>query len=209
MKDGGLMAGGAGSVNFWTSRKMAANGLTNLLSTVVGGVLTPAERRWCSGTRARMMKRLYARHGPPTAVAARGAARVAHRRLSEVGRSERLRVSRIRWRRRIRTRLMWGDVSKWTADQEIDLGRSRSTTPRARRSCGATRAIDRRRRAHVGRFAAGHRRPVMNRRETRFASGFGSSRVVGRAGRSSQSLVSLQTTPQRVRVAASSRRWRC
>ena len=69
MKDGGLLAGGAGSVNFWTTRKMAANGLTNLLSTVVGGVLTPAGGMvfWDSGS---MMKRLYGGHGPPIALAA-------------------------------------------------------------------------------------------------------------------------------------------
>ena len=62
MWDGGLMGGGAGSVNFWTSRKAAASGLTNLLSTVVGGVLTPAGGAvfWDSGS---LTKRLYAGSG--------------------------------------------------------------------------------------------------------------------------------------------------
>ena len=42
MADGGIMGGGAGSVNFMSSRKLAASGLTNLLSTLVGGILSPA-----------------------------------------------------------------------------------------------------------------------------------------------------------------------
>ena len=42
MTDGGLMGGGAGSVNFWSSRKIAANGLTGLVTTTVGGLLSPS-----------------------------------------------------------------------------------------------------------------------------------------------------------------------
>lgn len=42
MTDGGIMGGGAGSVNFLSSRKLAANGLTNVVSTLVDGVLSPA-----------------------------------------------------------------------------------------------------------------------------------------------------------------------
>ena len=42
MMDGGLMGGGAGSVNFWSSRKIAANGLTGLVTTTVGGLLSPS-----------------------------------------------------------------------------------------------------------------------------------------------------------------------
>src|SRR5262249_30056492 len=42
MKDGGIMGGGAGSVNFMSSRKSAANGLVNIVSSTVGGLLSPA-----------------------------------------------------------------------------------------------------------------------------------------------------------------------
>src|SRR5262249_25655737 len=39
MTDGGLMGAGAGSVNFWASRKISMNGLVaNLLNSVIGGV---------------------------------------------------------------------------------------------------------------------------------------------------------------------------
>jgi serine protease AprX len=59
MMDGGLMGGGAGSVNFWTSRKIAANGLTGLVTTLVGGVLSPASGAvfWDAGT---LSSRVYA-----------------------------------------------------------------------------------------------------------------------------------------------------
>jgi serine protease AprX len=42
MTDGGLMGGGAGSVNFWSSRNVQANGLLSLLNTLIGGLLAPA-----------------------------------------------------------------------------------------------------------------------------------------------------------------------
>jgi serine protease AprX len=63
MVDGGLLGGGAGSVNFWNSRKSTSNGLlTNLISTVVGGLLAPASGAvfWDSGT---MMTRMYGGYG--------------------------------------------------------------------------------------------------------------------------------------------------
>jgi hypothetical protein len=62
MTDGGLMGGGAGSVNFWTSRQDAANGLTNLVSTVVGGLLSPSSGVvfWDAGT---MAGRVYYKSG--------------------------------------------------------------------------------------------------------------------------------------------------
>ena len=52
MRDGGLIGGGAGSVNFWTSRKSGRNGLTNWSRLLVGGLLR-RQRRHRSGTRAR------------------------------------------------------------------------------------------------------------------------------------------------------------
>jgi serine protease AprX len=62
MTDGGLMGGGAGSVNFWSSRKAAANGLLSLVNTLVGGLLAPASGAafWDTGT---MSSRIYAGTG--------------------------------------------------------------------------------------------------------------------------------------------------
>ncbi|MCU1385560.1 MAG: hypothetical protein JWL71_4257 [Acidobacteria bacterium] len=57
--DGGLMGAGAGSVNFWASRKIAASGLVgSLLSTVVGGVTVTSSGAsfWDAGT---LSPRLY------------------------------------------------------------------------------------------------------------------------------------------------------
>jgi serine protease AprX len=42
MGDAGLMGAGAGNANFWASRKIAANGLSLVLNTTVGGLLTNA-----------------------------------------------------------------------------------------------------------------------------------------------------------------------
>ncbi len=120
MKDGGLLGGGAGSVNFWTSRKMAASGLTNLLSTVVGGVVTPATGAvfWDSGS---MMKRLYA--GTGLRVLSLLEAPIVW-----------LTGNYLKWEdlnllgltnplaQVTPHELMWGDVSKWTDGQELMWG---------------------------------------------------------------------------------------
>jgi subtilisin family serine protease len=60
--DGGLMGAGAGSVNFWSSRKIAASGLTALTSSLIGGVLSPSSGAafWDAGTLA---QRLYDGNG--------------------------------------------------------------------------------------------------------------------------------------------------
>jgi serine protease AprX len=42
MSDGGLMGAGAGNANFFASRKLAANGVTQLTTTLLGGVVVPA-----------------------------------------------------------------------------------------------------------------------------------------------------------------------
>jgi serine protease AprX len=120
MWDGGLMGGGAGSVNFWTSRKAANNGLTNLLSTVVGGILTPASGIvfWDSGS---MTKRLYAGTGlrvlslleAPLAWLTGGYLRWGD--LNIIGLTNPISQARP-------NEILWGDVSRWTADQEILWG---------------------------------------------------------------------------------------
>jgi serine protease AprX len=59
MTGGGLMAAGAGSVNFWASRKAAVKGLGDLLTTTttIGGVAVTAGAAafWDSGTMASQM----------------------------------------------------------------------------------------------------------------------------------------------------------
>jgi serine protease AprX len=120
MWDGGLMGGGAGSVNFWTSRKAASSGLTSLVSTVVGGVLTPAAGVvfWDSGT---MTKRLYAGSGlrilslleAPIAWLTGRYLRWGD--LNVIGLSNPISQTRP-------NEILWGDVSKWTSDEEILWG---------------------------------------------------------------------------------------
>jgi serine protease AprX len=120
MRDGGLMGGGAGSVNFWSSRKMAANGLTNVLSTLVGGIVTPASGAvfWDSGS---MTKRLYAGSGlrvlslleAPIAWLTGGYLKWGD--LNVIGLTNPLSQTRP-------NEILWGDVTKWTADQEILWG---------------------------------------------------------------------------------------
>ena len=59
VSNGGLMGAGAGSVNFWASRKLASSGLvSSLLNTVVGtlGVTSSGVSFWDSGT---LSNRLY------------------------------------------------------------------------------------------------------------------------------------------------------
>src|SRR5205823_11754081 len=61
MRDGGVLGGGAGSVNFWSSRKLAANGLTGLLTSLTGSLLGPSGMVfWDTGT---LMSRVYAGPG--------------------------------------------------------------------------------------------------------------------------------------------------
>jgi serine protease AprX len=120
MWDGGLMGGGAGSVNFWTSRKAASSGLTSLVSTVVGGVMTPAAGVvfWDSGT---MTKRLYAGSGlrilslleAPIAWLTGRYLRWGD--LNVIGLSNPISQTRP-------NEILWGDVSKWTSDEEILWG---------------------------------------------------------------------------------------
>jgi len=120
MEDGGLMGGGAGSVNFWSSRKMAANGLTNLLSNLLGGVLAAetAPVFWDAGT---LTNRLYRGNGlrllslveAPLAWLTGGY--LSWGELNIIGLSHPL-------SRTHPNEIIWGDVSRWTSDQEIIWG---------------------------------------------------------------------------------------
>ena len=120
MADGGLMGGGAGSVNFWSSRKMANSGLTNILSSVVGGVLTPSSGVifWDQGT---MTRRLYRGYGlrllslleAPLAWLTGGY--LQWDELNLIGLTNPL-------ARTHPNEVIWGDVSRWTADQEVIWG---------------------------------------------------------------------------------------
>jgi serine protease AprX len=57
MPDAGLLGAGAGSLNIWTSRKIAANGLVSLTTTLLGGLLGPSGASyWDAGSLA---ARLY------------------------------------------------------------------------------------------------------------------------------------------------------
>ena len=62
VRDGGLVGAGAGSVNLIASRKIAANGLLSLPTTIIGGILDTSSGAsfWDQGT---MMDRLYDDHG--------------------------------------------------------------------------------------------------------------------------------------------------
>jgi serine protease AprX len=120
MRDGGLMGGGAGSMNFWSSRQTAANGLTSLVNTTVGGLLSPASGVvfWDAGS---LSSRVYHRTGirllslleAPLAWLTTGYLKWDDLNLIDLlnplgttGSNE----------------ILWGDVSKWTDDQEILWG---------------------------------------------------------------------------------------
>jgi serine protease AprX len=56
VRDGGLMGAGAGSLNIWTSRKIAANGLSSLTTSLLGGDGASGASYWDAGS---MSARLY------------------------------------------------------------------------------------------------------------------------------------------------------
>ena len=120
MNDGGLMGGGAGSVNFWTSRKTASNGLTDIVSTLIGGVLSPSSGAifWDAGT---MTSRIYAGSGirllslPEYPLAWLTPGFLKWDDLNLVGLSNPLGSSQP-------NQILWGDVAMWTPSQQILWG---------------------------------------------------------------------------------------
>ncbi len=120
MKDGGLVGGGAGSVNFWSTRKDAANGLTNLETSLIGGLPAPSSgvTFWDEGTMAR---RIYYRTGirllslleAPLAWLTPGYLHWGDPNL--IGLSNPLATTRP-------NEIIWGDAAGWTSDHEIIWG---------------------------------------------------------------------------------------
>jgi hypothetical protein len=114
------MGGGAGSVNFMSSRKIAANGLTSLVTTTVGGLLSPASGVvfWDAGT---LTTRVYGG--------------VGLRLLSLVeGPLAWLFPNYLHWgdlnlfglanplASTTPNQILWGDVASWTSDNQILWG---------------------------------------------------------------------------------------
>lgn len=118
MRDGGLMGGGAGSVNFWSSRQMLTNGLTSLINTLVGGVVSPSSGVvfWDAGT---MSNRVYTRTGIrlwslfDLTWLASGYLKWGD--LNLIGSSNSLAYTRS-------NEILWGDSASWTSDHEILWG---------------------------------------------------------------------------------------
>ena len=71
VRDGGLMGAGAGSLNIWASRQIAANGLVAADRDAARRAARASRAARPSGTPARCRARLYARPRSPAAVGAR------------------------------------------------------------------------------------------------------------------------------------------
>ena len=120
MTDGGLMGGGAGSVNFWASRKEAANGLVNLVSNLIGGLLAPSSGVvfWDAGT---MASRVYYRSGIrllsllEAPLAWLMPSYLHWGDLNLIGSSNPLGST-------APNQILWGDVADWTNDHQILWG---------------------------------------------------------------------------------------
>jgi serine protease AprX len=120
MTDGGLMGGGAGSVNFWSSRRTAGAGLTSLVNTLVAGLLVRPSGVvfWDTG---KLSTRVYHRTGirllslleAPLAWLTPGY--LKWNDLNLIGLSNPLSTTRS-------NEILWGDVASWTSDHEILWG---------------------------------------------------------------------------------------
>src|SRR3954469_2063045 len=118
--DAGVMGAGAGSVNFWAARKIAANALTSLTSTVVGGVLASPTGAffWNAGTLA---TRLYAGLGVRLLSLLQvplywlNPALAQFGDLNLVGTVNPLASV-------VPKRLLYGEIAEWTSDQQILWG---------------------------------------------------------------------------------------
>ena len=119
VRDGGLLGAGAGSLNIWTSRKIAANGLTSLTTTLLGG-LTGASGAtyWDAGT---MSARLYSGVGLRL-LSLLDLSRVwSNPSLLNVG--DLNLVGPVNLLALVPTKqLLWGEVAGWTSDEQIIWG---------------------------------------------------------------------------------------
>jgi serine protease AprX len=117
--DGGLVGAGAGSVNIWQSRKIAAYGLSSLLSNLLGGLSGPSGATfWDAGT---LSARLYD---------GAGVRLLGLLDLSRVwGNPSLLQFGDLNLAGPLNllgtvpaNRLIWGEVSDWTTEQHIIWG---------------------------------------------------------------------------------------
>ena len=120
LPDDGLMAGGAGSVNFWSSRQITgANGLTTLVNGLLGLLGGPSGAAfWDSGT---MSKRLY--NGTGLRLLSSSDLGPAWSNPSFLRWGDLNLVGLLNPLGSIRTnRLIWGQVADWTSSQQIFWG---------------------------------------------------------------------------------------
>jgi serine protease AprX len=120
MMDGGVLGGGAGSVNFWSSRKLAANALAGLVTNLTG-LLSPTSGMAFRDT-GTLMSRVYA--GSGLRVLSLLEAPLAWLNpdnylhwgdLNLFGLSNPLAQTGP-------NQILWGDVSKWTDNNQILWG---------------------------------------------------------------------------------------
>jgi serine protease AprX len=121
MPDEGLVAAGAGSVNVWASRRMAADGPSDLLpTTAVGGAVERATgvTFWDPGT---LIDRLYRAGGVrllstlDLVLAWPDPSRLAAGRLNLLGLGNPLSLTGP-------NQVIWGDTSGWTPGQQVIWG---------------------------------------------------------------------------------------
>ena len=119
LPDDGLMAGGAGSVNFWTSRQIAGNGgLAGVLSGLLGAVGGPSGLSfWDAGT---LTTRLYGGRGlrllglVDAAAAWLNPSLLGWGNVNLVGLQNPLSILPP-------NRLIWGQVATWAASDDVIL----------------------------------------------------------------------------------------
>jgi serine protease AprX len=118
--DGGLMGAGAGSVNFWASRKVATNGLGQLTSTLVGGLLGSPSGAffWDSGTLA---TRVYGGLGVRLLSLLQAPLYWLNPALASVGDLHLIGLTNP-LASIVPKRLLYGEVAGWTSDQSIMWG---------------------------------------------------------------------------------------
>jgi serine protease AprX len=120
MPDGGLMGGGAGSVNFWATRQTTgATGVTALLQGLVGLLAPPSGASfWDAGT---MSGRLYRGTGIRLLSAADGAAASANPSLLAWGTLNLVGLGNP-LANVPANHLLWGQVAGWTTSNQIIWG---------------------------------------------------------------------------------------